>query len=121
MLRMPFSVALLQQRLDAALTYSRAQEQTISALMDSLNKRDNLLLQSEAIRLQQSNSITSLEDSLASSQASTDQISQDLTSAKASAKILEAENRLLKIGGSVLLVAAIGIGAYEGGHALRWW
>ena len=121
MLRMPLLVGLLQQRLDAALTYSRAQEQTISALMDSLSKRDNLLQASERIRTQQSRSITNLDALLASSQASTAQISQDLTSAKAAAKVLEAENRLLRIGGTALLVAVLGIGAYEGGHALHWW
>ena len=37
------------------------------------------------------------------------------------AKALEAENSLLKIGGSILLVGAAVLGGYEGGHALKWW
>jgi hypothetical protein len=36
-------------------------------------------------------------------------------------KAVELENKILKIGGSVLLVAAVVIGGYEGGKALRWW
>ena len=121
MLRMPQTVQQLQQRLGAALVYSQALEQTVTALTDSLSKRDSLLEQSESIRLQQSNSISSLDASLVSSQESTDQISKDLTSAQTAARAVEAENRLLKIGCTVLLVAVVGIGGYEGGHALKWW
>lgn len=116
MLSMPLSVALLQQRLDAALTYSRAQEQTISALMGSLNKRDSLLSASDKIRAQQSSSISNLEGSLASSQASTAQISRDLTSAQTAARVVEAENRLLKygmIGAVAVTVVAVIIAAVK--------
>jgi uncharacterized coiled-coil protein SlyX len=121
MLRMPLSVTQLEQRLAEATTYSAAQEQTINALADSLSKRDNLLSASDRIRDQQSSYISNLEGSLASSQASTDQISKDLTSAKTAAQVILAENRLLKIGGSVLLVGLAVLGGYEGGHALKWW
>jgi uncharacterized membrane protein YgaE (UPF0421/DUF939 family) len=99
----------------------QSQEQTISALVDSLSKRDSLLQTSESIRLQQSSYISSLEGSLATSQASIDQISEDLTSAQRAAQVVEAENKLLKIGGSVLLVGAAVLGGYEGGHVLKWW
>jgi hypothetical protein len=40
---------------------------------------------------------------------------------QARAKAVELENKILKIGGSVLLVAVVVIGGYEGGKALRWW
>jgi hypothetical protein len=121
MLGMPQTVMQLVQRLNAAKAYSQAQELTVSALVDSLNKRDSLLSASEAIRDQQSNTISSLDASLASSQVSTAQISKDLTSAQTAARAVEAENKVLKIGGSVLLVGLAVLGGYEGGRALRWW
>mgnify|MGYP001383987954 CR=1 FL=1 len=116
MLGMPLSVMQLEQRLAAALTYSRAQEQTISALIDSLSKQASLLSASDKIRDQQSSSISSLDASLASSQASTAQISKDLTSAKLAALVVEAENRLLRygmIGAVAVTVVAVIIAAFK--------
>jgi hypothetical protein len=40
---------------------------------------------------------------------------------QARVQAVELENKLLKIGGSVLLVVAVVVAGYEGGRALRWW
>jgi hypothetical protein len=114
MLGMPLSVQQLQQRLAGALTYSQALEGTVTALTDSLSKRDDLLRQSEATRAQQSSSISRLEGSLVSSQESTDLISKDLTSARTAARVVEAENALLRygmIGAAAVAVVAVIVAA----------
>ena len=46
---------------------------------------------------------------------------QSITEAQAQARVLEAQNKLLKIGFGVALAVIVVAGGYEGGHAVHWW
>jgi len=86
-----------------------------NSISDSLNKELQVSLDQSRADLATSEQAqkvlqTSLQKSI-----------DDTTKAQADAKALEAENGLMKYGYLSLGVLLAGAGAYEGGHALRWW
>jgi len=84
-----------------------------SLTLENVGLRASLKASREAEARSESKS-TLLQKDLSDSIAST-------IRAQADAKALELENKVLKIGGSVLLVVAVVVAGYEGGRALRWW